>query len=62
MGVLGALQIASKVTVKGISLLNFGIFQNMSDTKIAGLSSIHKLTVSASVLAYFINLFTSVHV
>ena len=46
MEVLVALPIAIKAIQRGISLLNFGMFQDMSDTKIVGLFSIHKSMVS----------------
>lgn len=45
MEVLVALQTALKVTPRENFLLNFGMCQDMSDTKIAGLFFIHKLMV-----------------
>jgi len=50
MQVLAAPPIALKLMLKEISLLNFGISQGMTGTKIADLFSIRKLMVSASVL------------
>lgn len=46
MEILVALPAASKVILPGISLLNFGMYQDMRDIKIAGLYFIHKLMVS----------------
>lgn len=46
MEILVAPQIASKGILREISLLNFGIYQDTRDTKIAELYSTHKLTVS----------------
>ena len=45
MEVLAALQIALKVMLKEISLLNYGISQVMIVIKIVDLFSIHKLMV-----------------
>lgn len=50
MEILVALQIASKVILREISLLNFGIYQDTRDTKIVGHFSTHKLMVSAKQL------------
>lgn len=50
MEVLGALLIASKVMQKGISLLNFGMCQDMTVTKIADLFSTHKSMVRSVLL------------
>ena len=41
MEIQAALLIASKVMVKGISLLNYGMSLDMTDTKIVGLSTFH---------------------
>lgn len=46
MEVLLALQVASKVILREIFLLNFGTYQDMNVTKIAGLYSIRKSMVS----------------
>lgn len=47
MEILVAHQTALKVTVREISLLNFGMFQDTIDTKNAGLFSTLKLMVSS---------------
>lgn len=47
MEILVALQATLKVMAKEISLLSFGMYQDMTDTKIVGLFFIRKLMVSA---------------
>lgn len=49
MEILAALQVASKVILREISLLNCGMYQDMNDIKIADLSFIHRLMVSNKV-------------
>lgn len=46
MEILAALQVASKVILREISLLNCGMSQDMNVTKIAGLCFIHRSMVS----------------
>lgn len=53
---LVVLQIASKVTMREISLLNFGMCPDMIDTKIAGLFSTPKLTVRNEISCLFENI------
>ena len=45
MEILVALQAALKVIVREISLSNFGMYQDMTDTKSVGLFFIHKVMV-----------------
>lgn len=49
-----ALPMAVKAIQKGISLLNFGTFQDMTDTEIVVLFSIHKSMVSIYFILKFI--------
>ena len=63
MEILAAPQVALKVILKEISLLNSGMCQDMIVTKIAGLCFIHRLMVSnrASLLFSLISIYTSVY-
>ena len=56
MVILAAHQAASKVILREISSLNSGMCQVMSDTKIAGLYSILRLTAS-SILSSWLAVF-----